>query len=182
MTFFKSARSNVKIRQNPPSRICQIRQKSARNWDDFRPFFTLREVFMVFLCGFCLISEVAQGGIFLIFFENIFSFLKIFCTTIFVLNYFLYGRKSEKKVVFLVKETPKPPESARKKQTHAKLVKSARNPPEIGIPPEIIFACQTTFKSARIFQIWRRKPPSGNAVFFVQLSPAGPAASAKATK
>jgi hypothetical protein len=114
MTFFKSARSNVKIRQNPPSRICQIRQKSARNWDDFRPFFTLREVFMVFLCGFCLISEVAQGGIFLIFFENIFSFLKIFCTTIFVLNYFLYGRKSEKKVVFLVKETPNPPEIRQK--------------------------------------------------------------------
>jgi hypothetical protein len=40
MIFFKSARSDVKIRQNPPSRIGQIRQKSARNWDDFRPFFT----------------------------------------------------------------------------------------------------------------------------------------------
>jgi hypothetical protein len=38
MIFFKSARSDVKIRQNPPSRIDQIHQKSARNWDDFRPF------------------------------------------------------------------------------------------------------------------------------------------------
>jgi hypothetical protein len=47
------------------------------------------------------------------------------------------------------------------------LVKSARNPPEIGSPPEIFFACQTTFKSARIFQIWRRKPPSGNAAFLL---------------
>jgi hypothetical protein len=76
-----------------------------------------------------------------------------------------YARKSEKKF-FLLLETPKPPESARyarQKQIHAKLVKSARNPPEIGSLPEIIFARQTTFKSARIFQIWRRKPPSGNA-------------------
>jgi hypothetical protein len=47
--FFKSARSDVKIRQNPPSRIGQIRQKSARNWDGFRPFFTLRVVFVGFL-------------------------------------------------------------------------------------------------------------------------------------
>jgi hypothetical protein len=31
MNFFKSARSDVKIRQNPPSRIGLIRQKSARN-------------------------------------------------------------------------------------------------------------------------------------------------------
>jgi hypothetical protein len=49
MIFFKSARSDVKIRPNPPSRIGQIRQKSARNWDDFKPFFTLREVFVGFL-------------------------------------------------------------------------------------------------------------------------------------
>jgi hypothetical protein len=33
MIFFKSARSDVKIRQNPPSRVDKIRQKSARNWD-----------------------------------------------------------------------------------------------------------------------------------------------------
>jgi hypothetical protein len=38
-----------------------------------------------------------------------------------------------------------------------------QNPPEIGNPPEIFFARQTTFKSARIVEIWRRKPPSGNA-------------------
>jgi hypothetical protein len=31
MIFFKSARSDVKIRQNPPETINQIRQKSARN-------------------------------------------------------------------------------------------------------------------------------------------------------
>jgi hypothetical protein len=49
MIFFKSARSDEKIRQNPPNRIGQIRQKSARNWDDFRQFFTLREVFVGFL-------------------------------------------------------------------------------------------------------------------------------------
>jgi hypothetical protein len=48
MIFFKSARSAVKIRQNPPSRIGQIRQKSARNWNDFRPFFTIREDFVGF--------------------------------------------------------------------------------------------------------------------------------------
>jgi hypothetical protein len=71
MIFFKSARSDVKIRQNPPSRIGQIRQKSARNWDDFRPFFTIRVVFVAFLCGFRLISQVAKG--------KYLSFLKIFC-------------------------------------------------------------------------------------------------------
>jgi hypothetical protein len=31
MIFYKSARSDVKIRQNPPETINQIRQKSARN-------------------------------------------------------------------------------------------------------------------------------------------------------
>jgi hypothetical protein len=39
--------------------------------------------------------------------------------------------------------TQKAPESAKQKQTHAKLVKSARNPPEIGCLPEIFFARQT---------------------------------------
>jgi hypothetical protein len=38
MNSFKSTRSDVKIRHNPPRRIGQIRQKSARNWDDLRPF------------------------------------------------------------------------------------------------------------------------------------------------
>jgi hypothetical protein len=50
-------------------------------------------------------------------------------------------------------ETPKPPESARKKQAYAELVKSLGNPPEIRSPPEKKIALQTTFKSARIVQI-----------------------------
>jgi hypothetical protein len=48
----------------------------------------------------------------------------------------------------LLIKAPKPPESARsakQKKTHTKLVKSARNPPEIGSPPEIFFARQMTF-------------------------------------
>jgi hypothetical protein len=36
----KSARSDVKIRQNPPFSIGQIRQKSARNLELFVLFFT----------------------------------------------------------------------------------------------------------------------------------------------
>jgi hypothetical protein len=36
----KSARSDVKICQNPPFSIGQIRQKSARNLELFVPFFT----------------------------------------------------------------------------------------------------------------------------------------------
>jgi hypothetical protein len=44
--FFKSARSNVKIRQNPSGRIGQICQKFARNWDPFRLFFTARGSFL----------------------------------------------------------------------------------------------------------------------------------------
>jgi hypothetical protein len=62
----------VKIRQNPPSRIGQIRQKSARNWDDFRPFFTLRVVFVGFLVRILPYLRSGQGKIF-IFFENIFA-------------------------------------------------------------------------------------------------------------
>jgi hypothetical protein len=137
----------VKFRQNPPSRIGQIRQKSARNWDDFRPFFTLRVVFVGFLVRILPYLRSGQGKIF-IFFENILH---------------NFARKSEKKSCVLLIETQKPPESASQIQKNTKLVKSARNPPEIGSPPEIFFARQTTFKSARIVQIWRRKPPSGNA-------------------
>jgi hypothetical protein len=75
-----------------------------------------------------------------------------------------YAKKRDKQVYFLLIKAPNPPESARsarQKQTHTKLVKSARNLPEIGSLPEIFFARQMTFKSARILQIWRRKPPSG---------------------
>jgi hypothetical protein len=71
MNFFKSARSDVKIRQNPPSRIGLIRQKSARNWDDFRQFFTLRVVFVGFLVRILPYLRSGQG--------NFFSFWKIFC-------------------------------------------------------------------------------------------------------
>jgi hypothetical protein len=158
MIFFKSARSDVKTRQNPPSRIGQIRQKSVRNWDDFRPFFTLRVVFVAFLVRILPYLRSGKGEIY-------FFFRKYFAEYLFILKLF-YAKKSEKQVVFLLIKAPKPPESARsarQKQTHTKFVKSARNLPEIGSLPEIFFARQTTFKSARILQIWRRKPPSGNA-------------------
>jgi hypothetical protein len=59
---FKSARSDVKIRQNPPSRIGQIRQNSARNWNDFRLFFTLRVVFVAFLVQILPYPISVQGG------------------------------------------------------------------------------------------------------------------------
>jgi hypothetical protein len=92
----------------------------------------------------------------LVFLENILH-------KIIFIQLFFFARKSEKKSCFLLIETPKPPESARQKQNHTKFVNTARNPPEIGSRPEIFFARQTTFKSARIVQIWQRKPPSGNA-------------------
>jgi hypothetical protein len=78
MIFFKYARSDVKIRQNPPSRIGQIRQKSARNWDDFRPLFTLREVFVGFLVRILPYLRSGPGNFFLFFLKIFFSFLKIF--------------------------------------------------------------------------------------------------------
>jgi hypothetical protein len=93
-----------------------------------------------------------QGKIF-IFFENILHKLMFFeniLHKIIFYQLFFFARKSENKSCFLLKETPKPPESARQIHNHTKLVKSARNPPEIGSPPEIFFARQTTFKSARI--------------------------------
>jgi hypothetical protein len=59
----------------------------------------------------------------------------------------------------LLKETPKPPESARsarQKQNHTKLVKSARNPPEIWSPPEIFFARQNFANLAEKTATWQR--------------------------
>jgi hypothetical protein len=56
-----------------------------------------------------------------------------------------------------------------KKTACVGLVKSARNPAEIRNPPEIFFARQTTFKSAKIVQIWQRKLPSGNAALCLSL-------------
>jgi hypothetical protein len=67
MIFFKSARSDVKNCQNPPSRIGRIRQKSARNWDDFRPFFTLRVVFVAFFVEILPYLRSGQGEKFLFF-------------------------------------------------------------------------------------------------------------------
>jgi hypothetical protein len=65
MNFFKSARSDVKIRQNPPKRIGHIRQKSARNWDDFSPFITLRLVFVAFLMRILPYLRSGQREIFI---------------------------------------------------------------------------------------------------------------------
>jgi hypothetical protein len=65
MIFFKSVRSDVKIRQNPPSRIGQIRQKSAKNWDDFRPFFTIRVFFVAFLVRILPFFRSGQKNIYL---------------------------------------------------------------------------------------------------------------------
>jgi hypothetical protein len=61
INFFKSAKSDVKICQNPPFSIDQIRQKSARNLELFAPFFTpWGSVLWFFYCGFGLISGVAE--------------------------------------------------------------------------------------------------------------------------
>jgi hypothetical protein len=70
MNLFKSARSEVKIRQNPPRRIGQIRQKSARNWDDFRPFFSLRLVFVAFLVRILPYLRSGQREIFISFLKK----------------------------------------------------------------------------------------------------------------
>jgi hypothetical protein len=83
-----------------------------------------------------------QGKIF-IFFENILHnlvFLKNILHKIIFLPLFFLQEKVRKKIVLLLIETPKPPESASQIQNNTKLVKSARNPPEIGSPPEIFFA------------------------------------------
>jgi hypothetical protein len=62
------ARQAARLIPNPP--IGQICQKSARNWDDFRPFFTLR----VFCVG-CLVRILpylrSGPGKMFIFFLNI---------------------------------------------------------------------------------------------------------------
>jgi hypothetical protein len=126
---FISARSDVKIRQNPPSRIGQIRQKSARNLDDFWPFFTLRVVFVGFLVRILPYLRSGPGKIF-IFFENILHNLVFFeniLHKIIFFQLFLLQEKVRKQICFLLIETPKPPESARQKQNRTKLVKSARN-------------------------------------------------------
>jgi hypothetical protein len=131
--FFKSARSDVKIRQNPPSRIGQIRQKSARNWEDFRPFFSLRVVFVAFLVRILPYLRSGQGEIF-------YFFLKIFWNFFFQHNFMLEKVRNKLFIANGDSKTARIHQICQTKQTHAKLVKSARNPPEIGSPPEIIFA------------------------------------------
>jgi hypothetical protein len=101
----------VKIRQNPPSRIGKIRQKSARNWDDLRPFFTLRIVFVGFLVWILPYLRSGQGKIF-IFFENILHKIIFY-------QLFFFARKSENKSCFLLIEAPKPPESARQQELNS---------------------------------------------------------------
>jgi hypothetical protein len=88
MNFFKSARSDVKIRKNPPRRIDQIRQKSARNWDDFRPFFTLRLVFVAFLVRILPYLRSGQREIFISFFKTLFfrTFIYFEIILIFFIN------------------------------------------------------------------------------------------------
>jgi hypothetical protein len=84
MIFFKSARSDVKIHQNPPNGIGQIRKKSARNWDDFRPFFTIRVVFVAFFVQISPYLRSDKGEIF-IFFENILPNIYLFSNYFFKL-------------------------------------------------------------------------------------------------
>jgi hypothetical protein len=105
-------------------------------------------------CGFFsadfVLSQKWPRGKYLSFFENIFQnifiFLNYFAYNNFLSTNFFMEEKVRNKLFFASKDS----KTARQKQTHAKLVKSARNPPEIGSHPEIFFARQTTFKSARI--------------------------------
>jgi hypothetical protein len=96
----------------------------------------------------------------------LFFFLPIFFPFCFVI-FFSFKKivsRSLNKAAFLLIETQKSPEFRQICQTKNKPVQNWSNPPEIGNPPEIKNSRQTTFKSARIVQIWWRKPPSGNAV------------------
>jgi hypothetical protein len=102
----------VKIRQNPPNQIGQIRQKSARNWYEFRPFFTLGVVFVGFFrADFALSQEWPRKNIYLIwkyFFPFFLFFENILHKIIFHKIHFL-GKKEKKQSYFLLLETPKPP-------------------------------------------------------------------------
>jgi hypothetical protein len=111
-----------------------------------------------FKSGFRLISRVAQG--FFLFFLKIFCsmFFLYFAQNLFYLTFFF----CMKELLFAngdYKTARIPPDPPDKKEP----VQNWSNPPEIGSPPEIFFSRQTTFKSARIFEIWWRKPPFGNA-------------------
>jgi hypothetical protein len=79
-----------------------------------------------------------------------------FCNFYYYYYLFFYGKKKFDFFCFLLLDS-KSARSARQKNTFSELVKSATNPPEIKNPPEIFFARQTTFKSARIVQIWQKK-------------------------
>jgi hypothetical protein len=94
-----------------------------------------------------LISGLAQG--------TCLFFLKYFSQNFFLSTIFL-RKKELLQSYFLLMETPKPPDKKGPVQNWS-------NPAEIGSPPEIYIACQMTFKSDRIFKIWRTNPPSGNA-------------------
>jgi hypothetical protein len=103
MILFKSARSDVKILQNPPSRIGQIRQKSARNWDDFRPFFTQGSFCGFFSADFVLSQKWPRGNIYLFLkiLFRIFLFFLIILNTITIYQLiFLLDEKLRNKLFF----------------------------------------------------------------------------------
>jgi hypothetical protein len=94
----------------------------------------------VFMCGFGLISGVAKTIYYFLANNNL---QKINFDQLVDNKSTKMKEKVRKKLFCAHRVTPKPPEStrsARQKQTHAKLVKSARNPQEIRGPPEIFFA------------------------------------------
>jgi hypothetical protein len=108
MIFFKSASSDVKIRQNPLCCIGLIRQKFARNGELLCRFSPPGVLFCGFFVRIGLISGVAQV-------KHFFP-LKIFC----IFFYFFC------KTCGLKEQT--------KKLSVWKVSKFARNPPEMSSP------------------------------------------------
>jgi hypothetical protein len=81
MIFLKSARADVKIHQNTPSRFGQIRQKSARNPPEIRMIlgrFSPKGSFCGFFCADFALSQQWPRGKYLYFFENIFQNIYLF--------------------------------------------------------------------------------------------------------
>jgi hypothetical protein len=91
-----------------------------------------------------------------------------FCNFLF---FFIIGKKKFDFFCFLLIETQNPPDLPDEKTP----LQNWSNPPQIRHKsahlPKIFFARQTTFKSARIVQIWRRKLPSGNADTITETAP-----------
>jgi predicted membrane protein len=110
--------------------------KSARNWDDFRPFFTLRLVFVAFLVRILPYLRSSQREIFITgffykYFTEYFFILKLLCEffyqLIFLCKKKFFFSNIDSKTAKIRQKKPKPCKVDHMRQKSARNWQSAKN-------------------------------------------------------